>query len=129
AFRKTASVIAGLETDRSREIGKIETALHGTDLSADDVRGFRMLVSARDHLHNSIPLTRAAMRYDWLVETAIPGRIVSQGRSRKRLYMVLSSHNGKISALRDDGDGTNFEISRITRIYDMVYPLRADTIE
>ena len=129
AFRETASIIAGLEAHRSRDTAKIESALKGTGLSSDDLRGFRMLVNARNHIHNSIPLTRAAMRYDWLAETAIPGRIISQGRSRKRLYMVLSSNNGKISALRDDGGGTSFDISRITRIYEKVYPLRADAIE
>src|SRR5690606_21358829 len=129
AFRKTTGVIAGLEADRRREDAKIAEALKGTALTSADVRGFQMLVSARSHLHNSIPLTRAAMRYDWLTETAIPGRIISQGRSRKRLYMVLSSQHGKISALRDDGDGTTFDISRITRIYENIYPLRADAIE
>src|SRR5690606_22320277 len=129
AFRKTTGVIAGLEADRSRENEAIAKAIKGTDLTPDDVRAFRMLVSARTHLHNSIPLTRAAMRYDWLVQTAVPGRIISQGRSRKRLYMVLSSHNGKVSAIRDDGGGTSFDFSRITRIYENVYPLRADAIE
>src|SRR5690606_24874987 len=73
AFRKTTGVIAGLEADRSRENEAIAKAIKGTDLTPDDVRAFRMLVSARTHLHNSIPLTRAAMRYDWLVQTAVPG--------------------------------------------------------
>lgn len=129
AFRETASIIAGLEDSRARENDAIAKAIKGTELTTDDVRGFRILVSARNHIHNSIPLTRAAMRYDWLDANALPGRIISQGRSRKRLYMVLSSHNGKVSAVRDDGGGTSFDLSRITRIYEKVYPLRADAIE
>ncbi len=129
AFRKTAKTVAGLERRREHETAKIAELIADTSHSIEDVLGFERLVSARNRLHESIPVTRAEMRDKWLSENVVPGRIVSQGRSGKRLYMVINSHNGKVSAMRDDGGGTSFELSRVSRIYNDIYALKAPSIE
>jgi superfamily II RNA helicase len=129
AFRKTSKTIGGLEQRRRHETAKIEKLLAGTDHSIEDARGFERLISARNRLHEAVPVTRAEMRDKWLRENVVPGRIVSQGRSGKRLYMVINSHNGKVSAMRDDGGGTSFEIARVSRIYNDIYALKAPSIE
>lgn len=129
AFRKTAKTVSGLERRRGQETAKINELIARSAYSSDDARGFERLVSARNRLHDSIPVTRAEMRDKWLRENVIPGRIVSQGRGGKHLYMVINSHNGKISAMRDDGGGTSFELSRVSRIYNDIYALKAPSIE
>lgn len=129
AFRKTAKTVGGLERQRDRETERINEAITGSPYSIGDVRGFERLVSARNRLHDAIPVPRAEMRDKWLRENVIPGRIVSQGRSGKRLYMVINSHNGKVSAMRDDGGGTSFELARVSRIYNDIYSLKAPSIE
>jgi len=129
AFRKTSKTIGGLEQRRRHETAKIEKLLAETDHSIEDARGFERLISARNRLHEAVPVTRAEMRDKWLRENVVPGRIVSQGRSGKRLYMVINSHNGKVSAMRDDGGGTSFEIARVSRIYNDIYALKAPSIE
>ncbi len=129
AFRKTAKTIGDLQRRRTNETARLAEVIAKTEYSIEDVRGFERLVSARNRLHEAIPVTRAEMRDKWLRENAVPGRIVSQGRSGKRLYMVINSHSGKISAMRDDGGGTSFELARVSRIYKNIYALKADSIE
>src|SRR5690606_19025193 len=96
AFRKTSKQINRLEKEAERNIEEIHRRIAETPLTVDDVRGFGRLVAARERLHGSIPVTRAEMRRKWLEESVVPGRIVTQGRSGKRFYMVINSHSGKV---------------------------------
>lgn len=129
AFRKTSHKIRSLENDLRRAGERINGFLAETSYKYNDVRGFERLVAARNRLHEAVPTTRAEMRSGWLFENVKAGRLVSRGRSGKRLYMVISSHNGKVSAMRDDGGGTSFDINDVSRVYREVYPLKAEAIE
>ncbi|MGB7207494.1 MAG: hypothetical protein WBD27_02425, partial [Pyrinomonadaceae bacterium] len=66
---------------------------------------------------------------DWLEENVLPGRIISQGRSGKRLFIVINVHGEKVTAMRDDGQGTSIAIDRINRIYQNVYSIKEKSIE
>ncbi|MCA1589548.1 MAG: hypothetical protein LC730_06115, partial [Acidobacteria bacterium] len=59
----------------------------------------------------------------------VPGRIVTQGRSAKRLFLVLNVNGEKVSAMRDDGHGTSFALSRVSRVFENTYPLDGDKVE
>jgi superfamily II RNA helicase len=54
---------------------------------------------------------------------------VTQGKSNKRLFLVLNAHGDNISAMRDDGQGTSFALNRITRVYEKKYALHDKAIE
>ena len=73
--------------------------------------------SARNRLHEKLPATRAELRQNWLRENVTPGRVVTQGRSGKRFFLVFNVYGDKVSAMRDDGQGGQFEIDRVTRVY------------
>ena len=101
----------------------------GAGLTLDEIRGFERLASAHRRLHESIPVTRAEFRQGWLRENVLPGRVISQGRSGKRIYFVISVHGEKISAMRDDGQGASVSFDRVTRIYKNVYLIKEANIE
>jgi hypothetical protein len=80
-------------------------------------------------LQETLPTTRAELRQQWLRENVTAGRIITQGRSGKRLFMVLNVHGDAVSAMRDDGQGTTLPLDRVNRVYEKTYPIRHDTIE
>ncbi len=123
AFHETAKQVERLRRDRERLESRLARELDesGTGLSIDEVRGFERLTSARRRLDERLPATRADLRSRWLAENVMPGRIVSQGRSGKRLFLVISVHGDSVSAMRDDGEGRNFPLSRVTRVYENTY--------
>src|SRR4030095_16737541 len=91
--------------------------------------GFERLVSARNRLEERIPATRAELRQNWLRENVQSGRIVTQGRSGKRRLLVFNVCGDKVSAMRDDGQGTTFALDRVNRVYANLYNTRAKQIE
>jgi superfamily II RNA helicase len=131
AFRSTRHHIDRLE--HSREdivrslVEKMEAA--GANATIDDVRGYERLSSVMHRLQTATPASRAEHRHSWLRQNVIPGRIVTQGRSAKRLFIVLNVSGEKVTAMRDDGQGATFELSRVSRVYDQVYKLRDNAIE
>lgn len=131
AFRGTAHQIAELEKRLSKANvdlrAKIDAA--GVGLSIDDVRGFQILTNARNRLLERQSETREEVRYRWLREHVQKGRIVSQGRSGKRFFLVLNLYGDKVSAMRDDGTGTTFALGRINRVYARKYPLTEKAVE
>src|SRR5262249_36477071 len=130
AFRSTHRTIDRLEQNRESLTRALteDTSANGSLVSFDDLRGYERLAAAIDRLQTNSPATRAEHRYSWLRQNATPGRIVTQGRSAKRLYMVLSVNGDKVTAMRDDGQGAALEIGRINRIYEIKYPLKDNTI-
>jgi superfamily II RNA helicase len=128
--------------DTARQIDKLRASLaaaesalraklaaSGLTLSTADIRGFERLTRARRKLDERLPATRAELRHRWLEENVTPGRIITQGRSAKRLFMVISIHGDGVSAMRDDGHGRAFPLSRVNRVYERTYKLKEDAIE
>ncbi|MFN6962868.1 MAG: hypothetical protein ACK4S4_03790 [Pyrinomonadaceae bacterium] len=129
AFRNTRHQIDRLEKKRERTVGAIRGSIAGTGLTIDNVRGYERLSSVIERVHQSVPSTRAEMRYEWLRKTVVPGRIVTKGRGGKRLFIVISVSGQKVNAMRDDGQGAAFEIGEVTRVFKRIYPLSDDAIE
>ena len=76
-----------------------------------------------------MPATRAELRQTWLRENVQSGRIVTQGRSGKRLFLVFNVFGDKVSAMRDDGQGTTFALDRVNRVYKNIYSTHSKRIE
>ncbi|MDM7920814.1 MAG: hypothetical protein QUS14_00825, partial [Pyrinomonadaceae bacterium] len=131
AFQGTVRQIEELRARRNRAEAALKSSLEsaGLGLSIEDLRGFERLTSARRRLDERLPATRAELRYKWLEENVTPGRIVTQGRSGKRYFMVISVHGDAVSSMRDDGQGRTFPLSRVNRIHERSYKLKEDTIE
>src|SRR5688572_22732636 len=131
AYQTTARQIDKLQRlvdDRRRRLNK---RLEGNEfgLTERDARGFERLVSAKNRLEERLPVTRAEMRQNWLRENVQAGRIVTQGRSGKRLFLVFNVYGDKVSAMRDDGEGTTFALSRVNRIYKNLYSTNSKDVE
>ncbi|HSI88410.1 MAG TPA: hypothetical protein VK918_05090, partial [Pyrinomonadaceae bacterium] len=124
AFQATARQIEGLRRKRDRATDALEQSLDGIPgLTTDDLRGFERLASARRRLEERLPATRADLRHRWLDENVTPGRIVTQGRSGKRLFLVISVRGDSVSSMRDDGQGRTFPLSRVSRVHERTYKL------
>ncbi len=123
AFHETAKHVERLRRQQARLETRLmsDLAEGGQGLTIEQVRGFERLTSARRKLDERLPATRADLRSRWLAENVMPGRIVAQGRSGKRLFLVISVHGDSVVAMRDDGQGRNFPLSRVTRIYEKTY--------
>lgn len=131
AFRETGHQIDGLRKSFENTQANIRERLSsaGVGLSMNDVRGFERLVEARRRIHERLPETRAEFRNNWLSENVEPGMIVTQGRSGRRLFFILQMNGDAVSGIRDDGQGSNFPLSRINRVYSNKYPVREREIE
>ena len=131
AFRKTRQQIESLRkrADESLDDIAAKLSIDGHGLTIDAVFGFERLTSALMRLQEKLPVTRAEMRHNWLRENVVAGRIITQGRSGKRLFMVLNVHGDAVSAMRDDGQGTTLPLERVNRVYEKTYAVRHDTIE
>ncbi len=99
------------------------------DLTIEDARAFERLTNARNRLNEKTPMLRAEIRANWLRENVVAGRIVSHGRSGKSFFLVLDVFGEKVSAMKEDGGGTSFALSRVSRVYAKTYPLREDSVE
>ena len=131
AFQKVARQIEQLKSETARKIRSLEEILAGNafGITLNDVRGFERLSSARGRLQEMIPMSRAEPRRDWLEENVLVGRIISQGRSGKRLFIVINVHGEKVTAMRDDGQGTSIALDRVSRVYANFYPIKEKNIE
>jgi len=131
AFRSTRHQIDRLERRRESLLHSLKDRAGSVEsrLTVDEFRGYERLSSVMQRLQSSIPASRAEHRYAWLRQNALPGRIVTQGRSAKRLFIILNVNGDRVSAMRDDGQGATFELGRISRIYEQVYKLRDEIIE
>jgi len=131
AFQKTARQIESLRKELDARKFKMAEFVAGNafGLTVDDLRGFERLTSARNRLHEKLPATRVELRQNWLRENVITGRVVTQGRSGKRFFLVFNVHGDKVSAMRDDGQGGNFDLDRVARVYRNVYTLKDAAVE
>jgi ATP-dependent RNA helicase HelY len=131
AFRETAHQLARLERKRDQRNGDLTEKLRrsGLGCSVNDVRAFQRLTNARTRLEEKLPATRLEVRHRWLEEQVQSGRVVTHGRSGRRFFLVLDVHGEKVSAMKDDGSGTTFALSRVNRIYAKKYPLSDRSVE
>jgi ATP-dependent RNA helicase HelY len=131
AYQKTARQIDELKRLRDERRRRIAARLDRNEfgITESDVLGFERLISARNRLEERIPVTRAELRQNWLRENVQSGRIVTQGRSGKRLFLVFNVFGDKVSAMRDDGEGTTFALDRVNRVYKNIYSTRSKHIE
>lgn len=131
AFRGTGRQIDQLRKNAEATQNKVKTNLAsaGVELSVNDVIGFERLTEARRRIYERLPETRVEFRSNWLKENVLPGQIVTQGRSGKRLFFILQMNGDAISAIRDDGQGSTFPLSRVNRVYSNKYPVREREIE
>ena len=131
AHREAAFQIAQLEKAQTESKQRIESKLidAGCDLPIAAVAGFERLVSARAHLHESQPQTRAEVLHRWLDEVVQPGRVVGIGRSGRRLVLITEKKEGNVRGIREDGRSASFALERIGRVYAPVYRQREEFIE
>ncbi|HEX6124481.1 MAG TPA: hypothetical protein VFZ23_03835 [Pyrinomonadaceae bacterium] len=131
AYQTTARQIDKLQRLLDEKRTRLNARLASNDfgLTEGDVRGFERLVSAKNRLEERLPTTRAEIRQNWLRENVQSGRIVTQGRGGKRLFLVFNVYGDKVSAMRDDGEGTTFALSRVNRVYKNIYSTRSKHIE
>lgn len=131
AFRDTRHRVDELERKRKEQAAALHEKISSSNLGIafEDVLGYERLASSVKRLHRKFPATRAELRHDWLRENVIPGRIITQGRNGKRLFLVLNIHGEKVSAMRDDGQGASIELSRVNKIYGKKYPVKESAVE
>jgi ATP-dependent RNA helicase HelY len=131
AFRDTAAQVLRLERKTEKRIAAVEEKIRssGFDLTVETVRGFERLTATRNRLVEKPSVTRAEIRYKWLEENVQSGRVVSQGRSGKKFFLVLDVYGDKVTAMKDDGGGTTFALSRVSRVYAKKYPLNDNSVE
>ena len=130
AFSETRKQIETLKTDRQNKLDEIQNILSSSpgDLTVDTALGFERLISSKNRLHTNAP-SRSELRQRWLKEEVVPGRVVTQGRSGKRFFLVIDVHGDAVSAMRDDGQGTTFSLARVNRVYEGHYGMRDSELE
>jgi len=91
--------------------------------SLDAARGLERLASARSRLLESLPQTRTEALMNWLDKEVLPGRVVSIGRSGKRLVFVTERRGANIVGVREDGRRASLALERVGKVYADVHPL------
>lgn len=131
AHREAALQVTALEKikreSEQRILGKLKEA--GCDLPLSVATGFERLISARTHLQQSKPQTRAEVLHGWLGEVVQPGRIVGIGRTGRRMVMITEKREGNFRGIREDGRSASFALERIGRVYAPIYRLKDEFIE
>lgn len=100
-----------------------------TRVSLSVVRGLERLVAARSRLLADVPRTRHEMLVRWLDKSVQPGRIVSIGRSGKRLVLVTGRREGGVTGTREDGRAASFPLERIGRVFAPIFSTHPDKID
>ncbi|MCP9492880.1 MAG: DEAD/DEAH box helicase [Pyrinomonadaceae bacterium MAG19_C2-C3] len=126
AFREQAARITKLETEvAAREQSITDKLRHAklTHARLAHLRGMERLSSARTHLLEAAPHTRTEIFLRWLDETVLPGRVVSLGRSTRKLVLVTERRGAGIGGVREDGSRASFSLDRIGRVFTKIYTL------
>ncbi|MDQ6785279.1 MAG: hypothetical protein M3033_00470 [Acidobacteriota bacterium] len=131
AFRETLQIVTKLEKQKDGRLQNMRNRLSKSEFSftAQDVRGFERLTNARLRLQEKLPTSRGEIRADWLKENVVAGRIVSRGKSGRRFFLVINVSGEKITAMREDGQGTSFALSHVNRVYEKIYKITEDAWE
>ncbi|HEU5239507.1 MAG TPA: hypothetical protein VFU37_20415 [Pyrinomonadaceae bacterium] len=105
-----------------------ELARASIDMPVSKVLGLERLASARARLIEGTPQTRRELRQRWLNKVAQPGRVVSVGRSGRRLVLIVARAHEGVTAVREDGRLTSFPLQRIGRVFAPTFSKRSDRI-
>lgn len=130
AFRSLLPRMHQLERQRADAEKQIQEKLSSvsTQLSISAVRGLERLAAARAQLQADAPRTRREMLVRWLDRVVQPGRIVSIGRSGKRLVLVTGRREGGVTGIREDSRPAAFPPERIGRVFAPIFSLHRDKI-
>ena len=130
AYRKLLPQIHHLEKSRTESELQIqeELARGSIDLPVSKILGLERLASARARLIEGTPQTRRELRQRWLNKVAQPGRVVSVGRSGRRLVLIVARTHEGVTAVREDGRATSFPLQRIGRVFAPTFSKRSDRI-
>lgn len=131
AFRNQLPRIHQLEKVRneSEDLIRQRLAEAGLNIPLSTVTALERLASARTRIIEGTPQTRREMRQRWLNKVAQPGRIVSVGRSGRRLAMITARSHDGVTAVREDGRFTSFPLQRIGRVFAPIFSTRTDKLE
>jgi ATP-dependent RNA helicase HelY len=99
------------------------TQLGYATIPMEIVRGFERLTSARTRIFEEAPQSRLELLLRWLDEEVIPGRVVSIGRSSRRLVFVSERRGANIIGTYEDGRRASLALERVGRVYSQVYKL------
>jgi len=130
AYRNLLPQIHHLEKSRKESELQIQDELTraSIDMLVSKVLGFERLASARARLIEGTPQTRRELRQRWLHKVAQPGRVVSVGRSGRRLVLIMARAHEGVTAVREDGRVTSFPLQRIGRVFAPSFSRRPDRI-
>ena len=130
AYRNLLPQIHHLEKNRKESELQIqaELARSSIDMPVSKILGLERLASARARLIEGTPQTRRELRQRWLNKVAQPGRVVSVGRSGRRLVLIVARAHEGVTAVREDGRVTSFPLQRIGRVFAPTFSKRSDRI-
>ena len=126
AFREQAARITHLEDEVAMRENSITDKLRRAGLTharLAHLRGMERLTSARTHLLETAPHTRTEIFLHWLDEIVVLGRVVSLGRSTRKLVLVTERRGASIGGVREDGSRASFALDRIGRVFTKTYTL------
>lgn len=131
AFRKTAGRITKLRKKINEREEEVTSHLSngGSNLTLDDARGYERLKSIRKRVVKTLPVTADELRLRWLRSKVKEGRVVSKGKSGKRLLLVLNRYGDTITAMKDNGQGVTFALPQVARVWEKWYPLSDESID
>lgn len=129
AYRKILPRIHQLEKARRENEDRIRGELSQANFSVSDALALERLASARTRLIEGTPQTRREMRQRWLNQVAQPGRVISIGRSGRRLALITARSHDGVTAAREDGRFTSFPLQRIGRVFAPVFSTRPEKMD
>ena len=131
AFRDIAKQIAIIEKRKWQTLNNLNNKLKTTELgiTLDDLIAFERLVSARNRLDEKLSVSRADLRLRWLKENVKTGQIVSKSRSGTKYLFILSIFGNTVAVMRENGRGTNIDLSHIKRVFSKQYKIDELSIE
>lgn len=124
ARREVVDQVTRLQRERDESEARIRQKLAGAGCGGTEAaRGLERLASARTRLLEGAPQTRTEALMNWLDQEVMPGRVVTVGRSGRRLVFVTERRGANIIGAREDESRVSLSFERIGRVYADTYRL------
>jgi len=124
ARREVVDQVTRLQRERDESEARIRQKLAGAGCGGTEAaRGLERLASARARLLEGAPQTRTEALMNWLDREVMPGRVVTIGRSGRRLVFVTERRGANIIGAREDESRAALSFERIGRVYADTYRL------